>query len=142
MAKTARKLMKLTPLHPHQMTLKRTKILEQKEEFQKGSRDPDRGPASPRAPGGPGKPRDKAIKRPRSVGSEYSKSFTYEFSLSLCVVFWTCSVLSVDINATATGSVGGKGNMSHVEGDMCRVPLKIMKANEYHKRVHATYARA
>ena len=63
------------------------------------------------------------------------------------MVFWTCSVLSVDINATATGSVGGKGNMSHVEGDMsyvegdmCRVPLKIMKANEYHKRVHATYA--
>ena len=67
------------------------------------------------------------------------------------MVFWTCSVLSVDINATATGSVqcGGKGNMSHVEGDMsyveedmCRVPLKIMKANEYHKRVHAIYARA
>ena len=55
------------------------------------------------------------------------------------MVFWTYSILSVDINATATGSVGGKGNMSHVEGDMCRVPLKIMKANEYHKRVHATY---
>ena len=33
------------------------------------------------------------------------------------MVFWTCFVLSVDINTTATGRVGGKGNVSYVEGE-------------------------
>ena len=47
---------------------------------------------------------------------------------------WYFGLVLFFLNATATGSVGGKGNMSHVEGDtsyvegdMCRVPLKIMK---------------
>lgn len=54
------------------------------------------------------------------------------------MVFWTYSLVSVDINATR--STGGKDRVwgdDEIQRGICGVPLMIMMTNEYHEMMHA-----
>lgn len=63
------------------------------------------------------------------------------------MVFWTCSLVSVDINATR--STGGKGRVwcvgeggYEIQRGTYGVSLMIMMTNEYHEIMHVAYMHA
>jgi hypothetical protein len=111
-------------------------------------------PIEAQPPPGPlvalGKPRDKAIKRPRSVGSQLAKSFIYEFSLSLSLwyfglvymymyMFLLISMLLDLLVARIGCGVWGGGRMMKFRGGYMECPLMIMTTYEYHEQMHAAY---